>query len=109
MSKAKPGRARGGAPIPHDASKQGTTQAPQSPRSPARPATTQELITRIWDTLEWRKTLQVAIVIAVTGATAALAMAGLGLLAGALTSPAIWPAGAITAAVSYAAARSRHR
>lgn len=117
MSKATPVTTRSSAPIPHAGNKQGTVPARRKPHAPARPAGTQDLIARIWETLEWRKTLQVAFIIAVTGITVTLMLAGLGLLAHAMTGHAMtgqaatWPVGAsiITGVVSYRAARRRHQ
>jgi hypothetical protein len=72
-----------------------------------RPATTPGLIAQIWHTLEWRKTLQVAFVIAVAGA---VFVTGLGLLAHAMAGcAAAWSAAssAITAVISYRTGRRR--
>jgi hypothetical protein len=105
MSKATPHRAT----ARHDSSKQVTTPAHRKPHTPAQPASTQDLIARVWDTLQWRRTLQAAFIIAVTGITAALLLTGLALAAHAMTSQAAaWPVSiSITATVSYRAARHR--
>lgn len=104
MSKATPATPRR-APVQHG-SKQGTTPAHHTPHIPARRVSNQDLIARIWDTLEWRKTLQVAFITAIVGITAALFLAGLEVAAHTLTSQAAaWPVGiTITATVSYRAA-----
>jgi hypothetical protein len=112
MSKAAPETTSEGAPVPHDGSKQGTAPAHREPRSPTRPATTQDLIAQIWHTLEWHRTLQVAFIIAVSGITLTLVLAGLGLLAHAsISQTASWPIGPsiMTATVGYLAARRRQR
>ena len=85
--------------------------AHRKPRIPTRRVSNQDLIARIWDTLEWRKTLQVAFIIAVVGITAALLLAGLEITAHTMTSQAAaWPVSiTITATVSYRAARRRQR
>jgi hypothetical protein len=113
MSKATPATTFRHAPSRHTGSKQGRT-VPASPqaRTPARAMSTQDLIARIWRTLEWRKTLQVTFIITVTGITVALVLAGLGLLTHAMTSQgAAWPVGAgiITGTASYLTARRRRR
>jgi hypothetical protein len=93
-------------------SKQGTLPARRKPGGPARPVTTQDFIARIWDTLEWRKTLQMAFIISVTGIMVTLMLAGLGLLVHAVPSmAAAWPVGAslITVTVTCRAARHRQR
>ena len=115
MSKATPATTSASAPVPHVGSTRGrTAPAHRKPRRPAPPITTQDLIARIWDTLEWRKTLQVAFIITLTGITLTLMLAGLGLLlAHAMTGlAAAWPAGVsitITATVTYRAAHRRRR
>ena len=111
MSKATPHRP---APAPHAGStRRRTAPAHRKPRSPARPASTQDLIARIWDTLEWRKTLQVAFIITVTGTMVTLMLAGLGLLRPRDDGQdAAWPAGVsitITATVTYRAGHRKHR
>lgn len=102
------------APAPHAGrTRRRTAPARRKPRSPARPASTQDLIATIWDTLEWRKTLQAAFLITVTGTVVTLMLAGLGLLAHAMTTTtAAWPAGVsitITVTVSYRAGHRKHR
>ncbi len=113
MSKATPLPAHDLAPAPHADSKRGRT-APvrRKPRNPAHPATTPELIARIWDTLNWGRTLQLAFIIAVTGITIASMLTGLELLAHAMTgTTAAWSAAAtiITGTVSYRAALRQRR
>jgi hypothetical protein len=69
------------------------------------------LIARIWETLAWPKTLQVAFVIAVAGLTVGLLLAGLEVAAHTISSQAAaWPVSiTVTATVSYQAARRRRR
>jgi len=61
----------------------------------------------MWDTLEWPRALQMAFIIAVTGITIFLVLAGLGLLAHATGLTAAWPVGAsiISGTVSFQIAR----
>jgi hypothetical protein len=111
MSKAVTGSSSHSAPAQHN-SKQRTTPAEPKPHSPARSTSTStELIVRIWDTLQWRKTLQVAFIIAVAGITAALLLAGLEIAARTITSQAAaWPVSiTVTATLSYRAARRQRR
>jgi hypothetical protein len=72
---------------------------------------TQDLIARIWETLEWRKTLQANVLIIAAGITATLVMTGLAVTAHMIGSQAVaWPAGiTVTATVSYQAAHRRRR
>jgi hypothetical protein len=65
----------------------------------------------MWDTLEWRKTLQIAFIITITGITIFLVLAGLGLLAHATGLAAAWPVGTsiITGTVSYQIARRQRQ
>jgi hypothetical protein len=106
MSKANHSRQPHRAPARHGSIKQG---ASPSHRKPC--ASTQELIVRIWDTLDWPKTLQAAFLIAAAGLTAALLLAGLVVAAHMISSQvAAWPVGiTVTATVSYSAARGRRR
>jgi len=110
MSKANAATSKRGPLSP--AGKQGAAVAGRKPRTLARPTTTQDLIAHIWDTLEWRRTLQAAFIIAVTGVAATLVLAGLALAARSMTIPAAaLPAAAslITVTVTYRAARRRRR
>lgn len=95
--------------------------APQTPggdrRSPlpvAPPASNQDLIFQMWDSLTWSKTGQASVLIIVSGIAATLVFATLGLLAHALIGiPAIWSAigsasvGAAT--ITYTGGRVRRR
>lgn len=112
MSKATRATPSTSAHAPAAGSQQGCS-VPTSQRSstPAAPMSTQDLIARIWDTLEWSKSLQVAFIIAVSGITAALVLAGLCWLTHVLAGQtAAWPMSiTITATVSYRAARRRRR
>jgi hypothetical protein len=111
MSKATPAATRR-ASAPDASAQSGTTPARRTPCAQDRPATTPGLIARIWDTLEWRKTLQVAFIIAVTGITITLMLTGLGLLAHTMPGQTpVWPIGAsiLTVTVTYRAARRRRR
>jgi len=109
MNKATPATPDG-TPVQHH-SKQGTAPARRTQPAPARRVSNQDLIARIWETLEWRKTLQVAFIIAMAGFTAALLLAGLEIAAHTMTGQAAaWPVSiTITATVSYRAARRRQR
>ncbi|HLK00503.1 MAG TPA: hypothetical protein VKU39_11425 [Streptosporangiaceae bacterium] len=85
------------------------TPARHRPRRPARPASTQDLIAQIWHTLEWRKTLQLAFIVTITGM---LILTGLELLAQAMPhTTAVWSTvtSTITAVISYRAARRTRR
>jgi hypothetical protein len=72
---------------------------------------TQNLIAQIWETLEWRKTLQAAFLLAVAGVTTGLVLtilevaahlAGIATIAGPVSI-------SVTAAVTYQAAHRRRR
>ncbi len=78
MSKATRATPSTPAHAPAADSQQGCS-VPTSQRSsiPAAPMSTQDLIARIWDTLDWSKSLQVTFIIAVSGITAILVLAGL--------------------------------
>jgi len=112
MSKATPATPSTPVHAPAAGSQQGrSVPTSQRPSTPDEPMSTQELIARIWDTLRWSKSLQVAFIVAVSGITLTLVLAGLGLLTHMLAdqTPA-WPVSiTITATVSYRAARRRHR
>jgi len=114
MSKATPATTSASAPAPHGSTRGRPAPRHRKPRRPAPPVGTQDLIARLWDTLDWRKTLQVAFLITVTGITVTLMLAGLGvLLAHTMTGlAAAGPAGVsitITATVTYRAAHRRRR
>lgn len=85
--------------------------ASQQPPAPPGPMSTQDLIARIWDTLNWTKSLQAAFIIAISGIALTLVLTGLILLTHALTGQtAAWPVSiTITATVSYKAARRKRR
>ena len=79
-----------------------------SPQEPATTMSTQDLIARIWQTLEWHKTLQIAAAVTIVGVVTTLLLAGLALLMHEMTSCAVaWPAGVsvATVTVTYVAAR----
>jgi hypothetical protein len=105
MSKATP--ASTSTPAPAPSTRAHARPATRRPVSPARQLSTPDLIARMWDTLEWRKTLQIAFIITITGITIFLALAALGLLAHATGLAAAWPVGTsiITGTVSYRIAR----
>ncbi len=110
MSKATPATTSASSPAPHAGRTRGRT-APghRKPRCPARPASTQDLIARIWDTLEWRKTLQIAFTMVIADITIFAVLVGLELFTRATGLAAAWPAGVsitITATVTY---RGVHR
>ena len=83
------------------------TSAALDPGSPAPQLSTQQLIAHIWDTPEWRRTLQAVVIIVAVGLTVTLASLCLTLAAHALTGQAVvWPVSlSITATVTYRAAR----
>lgn len=85
--------------------------AAQQQPAPAGPMSNQDLIARIWDTLNWPRSLQAAFIIAITGIAVTLVLAGLVLLTHALTGQtAAWPVSiTITATLNYKAARRMRR
>jgi hypothetical protein len=104
MSKAMPATTSTSAPAPAGGGTPAHARtATRRPGSPARQLSTPDLIARMWDTLEWHKTLQIAFVIAISGITIFLVLAGLGLLAHATGLTASWPVGTSisTGTVSY--------
>jgi hypothetical protein len=110
MNKPAPATAR--TPVPAAKPDPATSAAPD-PGSPAPQLSTQQLIAHISDTLEWRRTLQVVVIIVAAGLTATLFFLCLTLAAHALTGQAAaWPVSisisiSISATVSYRAARRR--
>jgi hypothetical protein len=97
MSKETPASTR-----PASSTRALTRSAALRPTSPARKLSTQGLIARIWDTLEWRKTLQMACLMVVAGITIFLVLAGLELLTHATGLTAAWPVSiSITGTVSF--------
>jgi hypothetical protein len=87
-----------------------------SPSLDIVPASNQDLILKIWNSLAWDKTIQVAVIITVIGIMVALILLGLGLLAHALIgTPTAWSAiasivaGSGAGEVRYRTARRRRR
>ena len=85
------------------------SKAPIGPAPSNSPATTTELIAYLWDSLDWSRTLQAALIIVAVGFTAALVLAGVELAARTVTSQAAaWSVSiTITATVSYKTALRR--
>jgi hypothetical protein len=109
MSKANPARQSPRTPPRRGGSNQDSIPSHRKPRTSC--ASTQDLIARIWETLEWPKTLQVAFLIVAAGITAALVLAGLEVANHMISSQAAaWPVSiTLTAMVSYQVARRRRR
>lgn len=103
MIKATPATTSTPPPAPAASSKRAcTTPTTPWPGSPARQLSTQDLIARIWDTLDWPKTLQMGCIMIIAGITIFLVLAGLELLTHATGLTAAWPVSvSITGTVSY--------
>jgi hypothetical protein len=103
MSKAPPATTSTTPPAPAASSTRARTRPTTPwPGSSARQLSTQDLIARIWDTLEWRNTLQMACIMVIAGITIFLVLAGLELLTHATGLTAAWPVSvSITGTVSY--------
>jgi hypothetical protein len=106
MSKADHGLQ---SPARRGSRKHGVSPRHHQPRTPC--ASTPDLIARIWETLEWHKTLQAALLITVAGIACALLLAVLEVSAHTSGGQAAaLPVGiTVTATVSYRAARRKRR
>jgi hypothetical protein len=106
MSKANPARQLTRALAKRSSGNQGASPSCYKPC-----ASTQGLILRIWETLNWPKTLQMAFLVVAGGCVAALLLVGLEIAAHAMSSQtAAWPVSiTVTATVSFKAARRRRR
>jgi hypothetical protein len=106
MSKANPARQSTRTSAKRSSRNQGVSPSCYKPC-----ASTQDLVLRIWETLEWPKTLQLAFLVVVGGFAAALFLVGLEIVAHTMSGQtAAWPVSiTVTATVSYQTARRRRR
>lgn len=110
MSKKTPGSNSHDAPALRN-DKQRARAASPRPDVPVPGMSTQELIAKMWETLDWPRGLHLAVIITVSGLAAALVLTGLELATRTMTSQtAAWPICiTITASVSYRIAHHRRR